>query len=224
MQKVLYDIGDYRLCTFYVNIILERHSTWETGHQLKMRMDKHDIKLDTKDTVMELQPLSIALEKPEWSDLVESLLKEYNRLAYTNNENTKKQQDKELLRDPLSKRNRLNDTYFMNRSIYITFEEQSEQEEPMDVCKKEDPVISTCSKPEVLENTITTIETAGNSLQNPVLIDLGESTTIIDMVDSVIEIMNKAQKRKREEDEDGDNSENDNDEEDEAEEKRLSLR
>lgn len=230
----MYDIGDYRLCTFYINIILDRHSTWEAGHQLKTRMENNDNnELNTEDTVMELEPLSIALEKPEWSFLVESLLKEYKRLAYANNENTKKQQQhgKELFCDKLSKGNRLNDTYFINRSIYITFEEEIEQvevgAEPMDVSEKEDHVISTSPKPQELENSTAIEETSGTSLENPFFVDLGEASSSIDMIDSVMEVMSKAQKRKREEVEDDDkegDSENDNDEEDEAEEKRLSLR
>lgn len=220
--KVLFDIGDYRLCTFYVDLVLDRHSTWEAGNQLKAQMNVDNNTLDSRETTMKVEPLSIALERPEWSSLVESLLKEYKHLAYTNNANNKNQHDKELSRDISWKGNRLTEVNFINRSIYITFEDEAQ---PMDISVNEDQVISTSPKPEVFDNLTTGMETSGNSLEHPVLIDLGDATSVTATIDSVIDLMNKAQKRKREDEADKEcNSENENDEEDEAEEKRLSLR
>ncbi|CEP06985.1 hypothetical protein, partial, partial [Parasitella parasitica] len=88
--QVLYDIGDYRLCKFYVDLGLRRHVNWEAGLELKNCMEKgeqlvpsvgattEDMDTDQIDT----NPVMITVEKSDWTLLMKSLLNEHKRLIF----------------------------------------------------------------------------------------------------------------------------------------------
>ncbi|KAK4510605.1 TPT domain-containing protein [Mucor velutinosus] len=99
--QVLYDIGDYRLCTFYLDLVLKRNAHWEAGLQLKQQLN--DSKLPSAEIgawgaeAMETDckdrnPITIHLEKSDWILLIKSLLDEHKRLVYKDaaNSNTLK--------------------------------------------------------------------------------------------------------------------------------------
>ncbi|GAN06215.1 hypothetical protein MAM1_0115c05695 [Mucor ambiguus] len=99
--QVLYDIGDYRLCTFYVDLALKRNAHWETGLQLKQQLsDAHKLPSvemdDWRTEAMETDrmynnPITIHLEKSDWTLLIKSLLDEHKRLVYKDASNNSSQ-------------------------------------------------------------------------------------------------------------------------------------
>lgn len=209
---------------FLVNI---QNDDVETG------LDEHKKSLDV---------ILVNLEKPSWSVLIKSLLKEYKNLsADMRVEALDEQMDCDK-----SPQSRLTNTSFINRLIHIDMEAEEEEEQheenPMQVDEavasltetvhiingsdaelEKIPTNDTIPKPTEELNDMVDINTSDNS--KDVTVPILEDKTDVEMPEVNEE---STLKRKREEEEnDGNNSENGEDsenDEDEAEEKRLSLR
>lgn len=168
--QVLFDIGDYRLCAFYVDIALSRHSNWEAGLQLKKLMDIGEEQSPNKDdslTVIEMEtdridvnPIMINLEKPDWIALIKSLLDEHRRLVFQENSNNNAKKGttddkKEETKDDIA---------FISHAILIHVEnEEDEDEDEQDNNDKEN---DHSSQPQISENAMPSVP--NNALEKPV--------------------------------------------------------
>ncbi|KAL9554649.1 hypothetical protein MBANPS3_002732 [Mucor bainieri] len=139
--QVLYDIGDYRLCAFYVDLALKRNAHWDVGLQLKQQLNEssHEKPLDSdmdddwraaeamETDRTDSSPITIHLEKSDWSLLIKSLLDEHKRLVY-----------KDAASDNASKRaagasgtqaEQTRDDFFISHAIVIHVDDTDEQED-----------------------------------------------------------------------------------------------
>lgn len=241
---------------------MDQVKDWSLGSELlekiEQRGDIHDNVRNDEDRAElnvdkgALDSVLVNLEKPKWSLLIKSLLKEYKNLsldAAANTENEQKESDGKT-------QNRVASTSFMNRLIHINLETEEEEVEeqpknnsmqvdeiptnPSDTAQnitssdmetEKTPSTDSTLKPAEELHNITDKSTDENGKESTVAIV--EEKADVEMT----EVSNQPSlKRKREEEEnegesrtenDGNNSENgeesENDE-DEAEEKRLSLR
>lgn len=205
---------------------MDQVNDWDVGLRLREQMKYNDgFNLEDNmnedppmDTFIASKPLHISLEKPNWSFLAGSLLKEYKRLV-----------DLVIIEDDEGRRStagRLIDTPFTNQSLFINVrvEEKTPTPEPMDIeLASSNPVLE--PEPEKENNMEDPPITHENT--NPVV----ENSFDVSVIE---ERLVNSQKRKREDQEveseegvlvNNDNDGNsENDEESEAEEKRLSLR
>jgi hypothetical protein len=169
--QVLFDIGDYRLCSFYVDIVLSRHSNWEAGLQLKKFMDVGKEQLQNNDdlsTTIEMEtdridanPIMIRLEKPDWTVLIKSLLNEHRRLVLqeNSNNNTKKVgagDKEEKTKDGIA---------FTSHAILIHVEKEGEQED-VDDQNNTGKENNNIFQPQMSENAIPS--EPNNALEKPV--------------------------------------------------------
>ncbi|KAI8080754.1 uncharacterized protein B0P05DRAFT_72267 [Gilbertella persicaria] len=212
--QVLYEIGDYQLCTFYVDFVLEKHKNWSTGIHLKSKMNGEIERGNNTEKSMEIDSnhqVSIVLEKYDWTLLIRALLKEYKHLICE--QNNTRIEDSAL--------NRLTGTKYANHQIQITVEKEEEEQATLDVQMEENQIVATLPSQSGPAESLEII---------PTTVPNDSATTEANLENATND--ESSNKRKREEDEDDTNikhpsgdeqSENDN-EEDEAEEKRLSLR
>lgn len=83
---MLYDIGDFNLCKYYVNHGLTHFPDWSLGKKLRQSMEVPTPEEDMKDTpeteecTQQMERLSIDIQKPTWSILVKKLSKEYHNM------------------------------------------------------------------------------------------------------------------------------------------------
>lgn len=197
------------------------------GLQLRERMKEKDfanLENDTTESAhiicTENQLLPITLEKPDWSFLVGSLLKEYKRLV----DLPKTDENKGIQ----STVNRLIDTKFVNQSLYINveLEEKTPTPEPMEIERMtSSPIPMTETQP--VEDKIT----EDPAISHEHVIHTTEKS--LDISGNSEEFVDSHKRKREDEEEEGgegtgisnhDNSNSENDEESEAEEKRLSLR
>lgn len=231
--QVLFDIGDYRLCRFYINEALNIYPTWEVGNGIMRKMEQKETPDSSKDAenttnmdVCQPDPVHINLEKPDWLILMKSLLQEYKRVTLADKSKGKDQNN--------------NEASFISRSIQISVEEPIVVEEVQELpLPKENndlqPTkvqeggevkipVEACNPTAMSENTVTTVDTEKSNASGA---DVNMETT-----ENGNHIPAKRKHEDEEQEEGGetqkkDTSEqenSDNEEEDEAEEKRQSLR
>ncbi|KAI8378602.1 hypothetical protein BD560DRAFT_389864 [Blakeslea trispora] len=221
--QVLFDIGDYPLCTFYVDLAMDHYNSWTAGELLKSKMSQQqqlnydsadtDIPMDTIDTS---QAIPIVLKRYDWSLLVESLLKEYKQLVSGSKQGKNYSQAS----------SRLVHSGYANCSIEISVEKE-EEEEDKNESENADTTMEESTIPPTVPMTndpTMTVDSNANLSNKPTLAKTNEHTVNDDSPAS--------NKRKREGEEgesgsrraSGDEQSEDDNEEDEAEEKRLSLR
>lgn len=234
---------------------------WDLGLELLKKIEGKDaIELDKDSSNDDMEAIEysndvpdfvpVTLEKPDWSMLIKSLLKEYKRLVVSTCE------DDDNRKSDRNSINRLTNTTFINQSIQVLVEMEEEVEkpaEPLDGEKNDVVVENTVEKmldepmeiavlpPVTEDNTIPEAVPAKDTSGIPVLI---EKTRIVVEDNNDVNMTEAEQqsslKRKREEDDEQEETEpnkevnednnseksgdSENDEEDEAEEKRLSLR
>lgn len=228
---------------------MDQVKDWSLGLELLEKIEQSDhFQVNTQNDDVEtgldehkkaLDLILVNLEKPRWSTLIKSLLKEYKNLfADTRVEALDEQMDCDE-----SPQNRLTNTSFINRLIHIDMKAEEEEEQhgenPMQVDEvvaslsetlhgsgaelEKIPANDTIPKPTEESNDMAEIRTSESS--KDITVPILEDKTDVEMPEVSEE---STLKRKREEEEnDGNNSENGEDsenDEDEAEEKRLSLR
>ncbi|KAI9260891.1 hypothetical protein EDC94DRAFT_610142 [Helicostylum pulchrum] len=240
---VLYDIGDYRLCESYVDIIMSLVD-WDVGAELRNKIrENSNIILDSgaNDDSFTSQcekpkTVPIMLEKPDWPALVESLFKEYNRVVADTSI------DDRSTNTEIAENN-LFGTIYINQAIHITVEEEEQKlppSQPMEidsVLVSPPPVPAPTIEPEK-QSPLDPLPKTNRSSDIPI-----ESNVDVNMTDEPPVNPNK-RKRENDETDNEENTENaentkntentennseneegsENDEEGEAEEKRLSLR
>lgn len=170
--QVLFDIGDYRLCTFYVDIALSRHSNWEAGLQLKKLMDIGEEQSPNKDdslTTIEMEadridvnPIMINLEKPDWTALIKSLLDEHKRLVFQENSNNN---TKKVATDD-KKEDTKDDIAFISHAILIHVENEEDEDEDEDEQDNNDKENDNSSQPQISEIAMSSVP--NNALEKPV--------------------------------------------------------
>ncbi|OBZ89568.1 Histone transcription regulator 3 [Choanephora cucurbitarum] len=219
--QVLFDMGDYPLCTFYVDIVMDHYKNWTVGNLLKFKMNQQqqstydlvdtDIPADMDDIS---QVIPIVLKRYDWSLLVESLLKEYKQLF------SDSKQEKYYSQTT----SRLTQSSYANHSIEIRVEKEENDKEKLG---NVDSVMEENIIPSTLLPANSQVITADSNAILPC-----EPTTVKVTEHTVVDDNLSSHKRKREGEEDGndlkqlsgDEHSEDENEEDEAEEKRLSLR
>ncbi|KAI7905962.1 uncharacterized protein BX663DRAFT_483630 [Cokeromyces recurvatus] len=226
--QVLFDIGDYCLCLFYINIVLSRQPTWEKGQQIKNQIQSSYTIDDTANINFsmnepQIDPILITLERCDWLTLAEALFKEY-KCFNSNNDNMSKKKIKEYE----SEDDFIMDTIFLSKTIRITVKEEKEKKEEETDSSLIPHKQTTLQESIIIPSSTIAIDT-NNSEISTVNNDISVSPTPMDI--TMTEENISSLKRKRENDGEVASSENDNEknnsgneEEDEAEEKRLSLR
>ncbi|KAI8366707.1 uncharacterized protein BYT42DRAFT_587609 [Radiomyces spectabilis] len=81
--NVLYDIGDFGLCQYYVQQGLARFPQWAVGARLQKQLNMSSTNEDAMENeklVIDQEPpatMSVTVAKPDWSLLIETLLQQY---------------------------------------------------------------------------------------------------------------------------------------------------
>ncbi|KAI8639579.1 hypothetical protein BD408DRAFT_371457 [Parasitella parasitica] len=128
--QVLYDIGDYRLCSFYVDIALKRHPSWEAGLRLKICVNNGEerapnIEASTADMhtdQIDTNPVKITIKESDWTLLIKSLLNEHKRLAFQDSSSKKVASDDKADKGKT-------DALFISHAVQIHVEKDEEAEE-----------------------------------------------------------------------------------------------
>lgn len=217
--------------------------------QDSVRKDEDNSELDDDKSALDL--VIVSLEKPRWSLLIKSLLREYKSLSVDTTataENEEKESDGKT-------QNRVASTSFINRLIRINLEteEEEEEEQPKESTMQIDEVAANSSETAqiIASSDMETEKTPLNDISSQPVQDSAnaidkstddnkESTVSIVEEKADVEMAEvsdqQSLKRKREEEEnegesrkendgnDSENGEGSENDEDEAEEKRLSLR
>lgn len=138
--QVLYDIGDYRLCTFYVDLALKRNAHWETGLQLKQQLsESNEMQLSERDTwsteAMETDetdknPIAIHLERSDWTLLIKSLLDEHKRLVYKDAASSNSSKRATDTNDTEAEQSK--EDFYISHAIVIHVDDKEEKDEEKD--------------------------------------------------------------------------------------------
>lgn len=135
--QVLYDIGDYRLCAFYVDLALKRNAHWDAGLQLKQQLsdsskppstDMDDWSTEAMETDrMDNQPITIHLEKSDWTLLIKSLLDQHKRLVYKDAASNNSSKKANGLNDAEAEKSK--GDFFISHAIMIHVDDTEEKDE-----------------------------------------------------------------------------------------------
>ncbi|CAO3617860.1 unnamed protein product [Cunninghamella blakesleeana] len=94
--QVLYDIGDYQLCEFYLKIGLQRFPNWELGLKLNNQIKSTDESIpftilnnSNNSNNISFAHIPLTIKEPSWESLLKGLIKQY-KLQYNITESKQK--------------------------------------------------------------------------------------------------------------------------------------
>ncbi|CEI91811.1 hypothetical protein RMCBS344292_06089 [Rhizopus microsporus] len=119
---VLYDIGDFYTCRYYVEGALKYHPKWESGELLLENMNSEHMmeSMDMEHDQEVSTPIHVKIERPDLSILMEKLFAVYKKQATANN------LEEEIEDESLERDIDIGNTSFVNAAIKITIDKRDD--------------------------------------------------------------------------------------------------